>query len=151
MERLRSLAGDPVEFLGYVPEDELPALMARCQALIFPGLEDFGIVPVQAQAAGRPVIAFRGGGALDTVAPAVSGEFFARASVDSLKRVWRNFDPDAYNPAEIRRAALRFDTSVFIQRITAFIEQAWQARESGCQFAYRDPVMAAQGSGDGIY
>ena len=61
--------------------------MAKCRALLFPGLEDFGITPVQAQAAGRPVIAYRGGGALDTVAPAKTGEFFKAATVDSLKAV----------------------------------------------------------------
>ncbi len=144
-ERLRALAGDTVEFLGFVPNEHLPRLMARCKALVFPGLEDFGITPVQAQAAGRPVIAFRGGGALDTVIPALTGEFFDAATVDSLKAVWRNFDPDAYNPDAIRKHARRFDASIFDQRITAYVEQAWCAHQAERTFQFEDPVVATEG------
>ncbi len=140
--RLKSLAGETVEFLGFVPDADLPALMARCRALLFPGLEDFGITPVQAQAAGRPVIAFRGGGALDTVVEGVTGEFFSQLTVESLKEVWRNFDAVAYNPEEIRRQALRFDSSVFRERLDAFIQGAWQAHQGGQPFQYRDAVAA---------
>ncbi|MCY4062956.1 MAG: glycosyltransferase [Chloroflexi bacterium] len=139
-ERLRALAGHNVEFLGFVPEAELPSLMARSKALILPGLEDFGITPVQAQAAGRPVIAFGGGGALDTVIPGVTGEHFSDLTVDSLKEVWRNFDERAYNSQEIRAHASRFDTSVFLGRINAFVVQAWDAHTAGQKFQYRDPV-----------
>ncbi len=145
LERLRALAGDTVEFLGFVPDDALPQLMAECKALIFPGLEDFGITPVQAQAAGRPVIAFQGGGALDTVVPAVTGELFAQATVESLKTVWRNFDPGAYNPERIRRNSLRFDTAVFIERISAYIEQAWHANQAKLKFQFQDPIVAVEG------
>ena len=144
LDRLRALAGDNVEFLGYVPDKDLPQLMAKCQALLFPGMEDFGITPVQAQAAGRPVIAFRGGGALDTVIPGVTGEFFEEATAERLKAVWRRFDASVYNPEEIRRQALRFDTSVFCQRIDAFIEQAWQAHQERHQFRFKDPVVAIE-------
>ncbi|NOG48961.1 MAG: glycosyltransferase [Chloroflexi bacterium] len=76
LDRLKALAGPTVEFLGYVPDDELPGLMARAKAFLFPGFEDFGITPVQAQAAGRPVIAYASGGALDTVVPGLSGVLF---------------------------------------------------------------------------
>ena len=145
LERLRAVAGETVEFLGFVPEEALPQLMAKCKALIFPGLEDFGITPVQTQAAGRPVIAFQGGGALDTVVPAVTGEFFAQATVESLKAVWRTFDPNAYNPDQIRRNSLRFDTAVFTERITAFIEQAWHAHQARLKFQFQDPVVAVEG------
>src|SRR5262249_13857962 len=82
--QLDALAGPTVKFIGYVPDSDLPGLMARCKAFIFPGMEDFGITPVQAQAAGRPVIAYQGGGALDTVVPGVTGEFFNDLTVDSL-------------------------------------------------------------------
>lgn len=145
LQRLRALAGDGVEFLGYVPDAELPELMARCKALIFPGLEDFGIAPVQAQAAGRPVIAFSGGGALDTVIPGVTGERFTELAVDSLKEVWREFDHSAYNPAEIQQQARKFDVSVFVKRIDAFVRQAWHAHESNQMFQFRDPVVAEKG------
>ncbi len=127
MERLQALAGPTVEFLGYVPDEQLPGLMARCKAFLFPGLEDFGITPVQAQATGRPVIAFGGGGALDTVIPSKTGELFSEMTVDSLVEVMQRFDASAYNPSEIRTHALQFDTQVFNRQITDFVEQKWQA------------------------
>lgn len=125
LDRLRALAGPTVEFLGYVPDDALPDLMARCKAFIFPGLEDFGITPVQAQAAGRPVIAYGGGGALDTVIPGKTGEYFCEKTVDSLAEVMAAFDPSRYDPAAIRRHAASFDTQVFKTQISAFVEQAY--------------------------
>jgi len=124
-ERLEALAGPTVKFLGYVPDADLPDLMARCRAFIFPGLEDFGITPVQAQAAGRPVIAFRGGGALDTVVPGKTGLFFDELTVDSLVQALQSFDDRIYDPATIRAHAMQFDSSVFQQAITAEVERAW--------------------------
>jgi glycosyltransferase involved in cell wall biosynthesis len=120
-ERLAAAAGPTVEFLGYVPDADLPDLMARCRAFIFPGLEDFGIAPVQAQAAGRPVIAFKGGGALDTVIPGVTGEFFETQTVEALIEVLQTFDATRYNSAAIRDHALQFDVGVFRAKINAFV------------------------------
>lgn len=142
MEHLQAMAGPTVEFLGYVPDDELPGLMARCRAFLFPGLEDFGITPVQAQAAGRPVIAFRGGGALDTVLPGVTGEFFDAQTVESLAAVMAAFDPSRYDPARIRAHALQFDAGIFRQQITAFVQQAYAAFREGRPFI---PDAAAVG------
>ncbi len=122
-ERLERLAGPTIKFIGYVPDAELPGLMARCRAFIFPGLEDFGITPVQAQAAGRPVIAYKGGGALDTVIPGVTGEFFADLTVDSLAAALQQFEASRYSPGAIRDHALRFDRAVFRREIAAFVEQ----------------------------
>ena len=139
-DRLRSLAGDNVEFLGYVSDEDLPGLMSRCKAFLFPGLEDFGITTVQAQAAGRPVIAFKGGGALDTVMPGVTGEHFDSMSMQSLRTVMARFDASAYDPARIRQHALKFDTRVFSQKITAFVEQAWHARQNDEAFSWQDPL-----------
>jgi glycosyltransferase involved in cell wall biosynthesis len=127
LDKLKGMAGDTVEFLGYVSDDELPSLMAKCKAFIFPGLEDFGITPVQAQACGRPVIAFRGGGALDTVKAGVTGEFFDEASVDSLMRVMANFDATRYDSTVIRQHALQFETRVFESQLQAFISEKAQA------------------------
>ncbi len=141
LERLQAMAGPTVEFLGYVPDDELPDLMARCKAFIFPGLEDFGITPVQAEAAGRPVIAYGGGGALDTVIPGLSGEHFHELSVDSLAAVMANFDPARYDPEAIRDHALRFDTRLFQQRIAAYVDQAWAAFQAERDFVWQDPVQ----------
>ena len=127
LERLQEMAGPTVEFLGYVPDEDVPELMARCKAFIFPGFEDFGIAPVQAQAAGRPVIAFGGGGALDTVIPGKTGVLFDELTVDSLVKVMQQFDASAFDPAEIRKHALRFDSSVFEHAITEYVERAWDA------------------------
>lgn len=125
LERLRALAGPTIEFLGYVPDEDAPRLMAESRAFLFPGLEDFGITPVQAQAAGRPVIAFRGGGALDTVIPGLSGELFDEQVVNSLAQVMENFDPSAYDPAAMRAHALQFDSATFMQQMATYVDQAW--------------------------
>ncbi|MBE2183174.1 MAG: glycosyltransferase [Anaerolineae bacterium] len=127
LERLKAMAGPTIEFLGYVPDDDLPGLMARCKAFLFPGLEDFGITPVQAQAAGRPVIAYAGGGALDTVIPGKTGELFRSMTVDSLAEALQSFDASRYDAETLRAHALQFDTNVFERQITAYVEQAWQA------------------------
>lgn len=131
LDRLRALAGPTVEFLGYVPDDDLPGLMARARAFLFPGLEDFGITPLQANAAGRPVIAYAGGGALDTVIPGQTGEHFPAQTVESLAAVLRDFDANRYDPAVLRAHALRFDVGVFKQQIAAYVEDAWAAFQRG--------------------
>ena len=82
--RLQALAGDNVKFLGFQPQDVILEHLARCKALIFPGEEDFGITPVEAHAQGRPVVAYRAGGALDTVIEGVNGLFFDRQSAEAL-------------------------------------------------------------------
>ena len=141
MERLRVMAGDTVEFLGYVSDEDLPQLMAKAKAFIFPGLEDFGITPVQAEAAGRPVIAYKGGGALDTVIEGVTGEYFTEQTVDSLAAVMQSFDAAKYDPVTIRNHALKFDSAIFKQQISAFVEQAWQAHQSQQPFVWHDPII----------
>ncbi len=120
---LERLAGPTVTFLGRVSWDELARLYAGARAFIFPGLEDFGIAPVEAQAAGRPAVAFRGGGALDTVIPGRTGEFFAEPTVEALVTVLTRFDPAAYDPAACRANAERFGTERFEAELLAFIEQ----------------------------
>jgi glycosyltransferase involved in cell wall biosynthesis len=127
LPRLKALAGPSVEFLGYVPDDQLPDLFARCRAFVFPGYEDFGITPVQAQAAGRPVIAYGAGGALDTVIPDKTGVLFHEPTVEALMDALKNFQDSRYNPTLIREHALSFDSRVFQQRITAFIQEKWEA------------------------
>jgi glycosyltransferase involved in cell wall biosynthesis len=124
LERLKAMAGETVEFLGYVPDEELPHLMARCKAFLFPGLEDFGITPVQAQAAGRPVIAFRGGGALDTVIPGVTGEHFNELTVESLIPIMQGFDASRYSPDQLQHHARGFDRTLFHQKLHDYILHA---------------------------
>jgi glycosyltransferase involved in cell wall biosynthesis len=120
---LENMAGPAVTFLGRVSWDELSRLYAGARAFIFPGLEDFGIAPLEAQAAGRPVIAYAGGGALDTVLPAETGEFFAEPTVESLKRVLSGFNPLAYDPGACRRNAERFGQARFIDELGRFIDK----------------------------
>ena len=139
LERLRSMAGPTVEFLGRVPDADLPQLMARCRAFLFPGHEDFGITPVQAMAAGRPVIAFGAGGALDTVLPGHSGELFQEQSVESLASTLADLDVSRYDSRAIRAHALRFDTCVFMQQMRAFVEQALDAFRKQQPMVWRDP------------
>jgi glycosyltransferase involved in cell wall biosynthesis len=125
LDRLRGMAGPTVEFVGYVPDSELPELMARCRAFIVPGLEDFCITPVQAQAAGRPVIAFGGGGTLDTVIPGVTGEHFHEMTVESLAGVMEWFDASRYDSTTMRDHAATFDKSVFVSKIKTFVAEAY--------------------------
>lgn len=119
--RLERLAGTSIQFLGRVPDPDLPDVVAGCRAFVFPGLEDFGITPVQAMAAGRPVIAFAGGGARDTVIDGVTGVLFHEPTVDSLVAAVERFETLRFDPQVIRRHAERFDTSVFRQRLTEFV------------------------------
>lgn len=141
MDNLKAIAGPTVEFLGYVPDDALNDLMARCKAFIFPGLEDFGIAPVQAMAAGRPVIAYAGGGAMDTVLPGETGELFYTQSPESLAAVMAQFDASAYSPAKLRAHAEKFDRAVFEQEIASFVEQSYDAFRRRTAFTWDRPVL----------
>jgi glycosyltransferase involved in cell wall biosynthesis len=120
--RLEAMAGPTVKFLGYVDDADLPELMARCRAFVFPGEEDFGIAPIQAMAAGRPVIAYGAGGSLDTVVPG-TGRLFAEQSLTAIIEAVESYDPDAASPDFIRAHAESFDQSVFKRRLQAFVEQ----------------------------
>ncbi len=120
---LEAIAGPNVRFLGRVPDVELPGLMGRCRAFLFPGLEDFGIAPVQAMAAGRPVIAYAGGGALDYVIEGKTGVFFDPQTPEALAEVLSTFDDAAFAPAQIRAHAARFDIKLFRSRLQALIRE----------------------------
>jgi glycosyltransferase involved in cell wall biosynthesis len=133
-KRLRRLAGTTVEFLGSLPDPDVRKCYAGCRALLFPGEEDFGMVPVEAQSFGRPVIAYGRGGALETVLCNYSGEqfdpqsstgvFFAEQSVDSLVRaiqLYESFE-GGFSPAFIRHHAERFDARCFKSAVSSFIQ-----------------------------
>lgn len=121
LARLRSLAGPTVEFLESVPDSELIKLYQGCRALIFPGEEDFGLVLLEAQAAGRPVIAYAAGGALETVIPGQTGELFAAQTVDVLVEQLRRFDDAHYSPNACQTNAARFDKEIFKQRMRGMV------------------------------
>lgn len=123
LELLKRMARPNISFLGRLEDKEVADYYAACKALIFPGVEDFGIVPLEANAAGRPVIAFKGGGAIDTIAEGINGLFFHDNTVESLVSAIRSFENGKYNfqPQIIRDYALRFDKEVFKQRIWEYI------------------------------
>ena len=122
-EALQAVARPNVKFLGYVPDVDLPDLFGRCRAYVLPGSEDFGIAPVQAMAAGRPVIAYAGGGALDTVLPGQTGLHFQALTPASLVAAVRQFETLSFDPSTIRRHAERFDRRVFERELSASVER----------------------------
>lgn len=124
LERLSAIAPPNVEFLGHVDDDRLVPLMQRCRALIFPSRDDFGLIPVEAMACGRPVLAFAGGGSLYTSLPGVTGELFEAQTADCLERAVRGFDPDAYDPERIRGHALQWDSARFRERLVEHVAAA---------------------------
>jgi len=121
-QRLEALAGPNIEFLGFVPDEKLPDLMANCRAFMFPGEEDFGIAPLQAMAAGRPVIAYAGGGALDTVVEG-TGCLFAEQSVPAIIEAVESFDPNSVDSAALEAHAWKFDVTVFSDQLRQFTER----------------------------
>jgi len=121
--RLERMAGANIQFIGRVSDETLRQLYARCQALIFPGEEDFGLAPLEAMAAGRPVIAYAGGGALETVADRVTGLLFREPTVEALVDAVEAFRSLSFDPVAIRQQALRFDVSIFKERFTAFVTE----------------------------
>ncbi len=121
--RLRKLAGKTITFLGKVSDEVLEEEFARAEALIFPGLDDFGITPVEAMASGTPVIAYKAGGALDYVQSGVTGEYFTRQTADALIKALQDFDSKAYNPDTIRVIAERFSVATFRKNIVQYTQK----------------------------
>ena len=134
-KRLRAMAGPTVEFLGRVDDATLTKLYSECRALLFAANEDFGIVPVEAQAHGRPVIAFGRGGSLETVKADSSepsqntGILFPEQTPESLMKAILDFESieDKFDPQAIRNHALQFDRDVFETQLKLYIETAMKA------------------------
>ena len=126
-ERLAANAPPNVEFLGHVADDVLVPLMQRCQALVFPSRDDFGLIPVEVMACGRPVLAYADGGSLYTSKPGVTGELFPEQTADSVEAALRAFDPDAYDPVAIREHALQWDSPRFRERLVEHVGAAVEA------------------------
>jgi glycosyltransferase involved in cell wall biosynthesis len=138
--RLRAAAGPTVEFLGWRPDAEVAGLYARARAVLFPAVEDYGIVPLEAAAAGRPTIALARGGALETMIGLDAGTapptavFFDAQTESALSEAILKFEAAAhrFDPAALRARALRFDRGIFRGRIADFVEHQWaQFRERG--------------------
>jgi len=154
---LRQMAGSSVEFLGRVPDRELRESLAGCRALLFPGEEDFGIVPVEAQSFGKAVIAFASGGALETVRGIFPGEtgvkdptgvFFREQSTESLIEAILAFEEhqSQFSPEAIRDHSLQFDTEVFKSKIREFVDLA--LLDFTRRAAARDFSMTPHGASD---
>ena len=122
-ERLARMAGPGVTFLGWQDDVTVRRHYAACRALLFPGEEDFGIVPVEAQMAGRPVIAYRKGGATETVVDGATGLFFDRPDADALAEAVQAFErrEGEFRPEAARANALRFSTEAFLRAFAAFL------------------------------
>lgn len=128
--RLERMAGGGVTFAGAVSDDQLRELYAGCRALLFPNEEDFGIVPVEAQAAGAPVIALAKGGGLETVVDGVTGMYFAKESAAGLVEAVRRFEAmeDRFTVEACRANARRFERGVFVEAMREYLATVMSAR-----------------------
>jgi len=131
--RLRALAGPTVHFLGWQPNEVVRDHLRRCRALLFPGEEDFGIVPVEAQACGTPVIAYGKGGATETIVPpddhvAPTGIFFMQPTADSLADAIQILESHSgdFQVSAARRQALRFNSQRFAEELFGYLRQIMQ-------------------------
>ena len=122
-ERLKALAGPTVTFLGRQPDAAVNRYASHCRALIFPGEEDFGMAPLEVNAAGRPVVAYGAGGATETVIEGLNGVLFSEQIVESLVAALEQLETQTWNPPAIRRNAQRYDIRVFQQRLLDYLYQ----------------------------
>ena len=117
----RAASGTQTEFCGALSDTELGEMMGAARAVIVPGEEDFGLVPIEANASGRPAIALGRGGALETILPGITGEHFSDPAPESLAAVLRDFDPSRYDPGVLRAHAETFAPSRFIERLRSLV------------------------------
>lgn len=130
-KRLEAMAGPTVKFTGRLEAAELKKQIEACRALLFPGLEDFGIIPLEIQAAGKPVIAYAKGGALETVVQDETGLFFKEQTASCLINTLETFETQktAFNPKDIIKHAQKFSKERFKQEFTAFVKTVCPAAQ----------------------
>ena len=128
-DRLAGFAPANVDLLGRLADNEVDRLYAACDAVIHPAIDDFGIVPVEALAAGRPVVAFAEGGAADTIRDGEGGVVFGEATPTSLAAALDRLEQRTFVPGQLRALARRFDREEFERRFAAWVEDARRARE----------------------
>ncbi len=121
MEKLKAMAKPNIEFLGWRSDEELAQLYAGCKALIFPGEEDFGIVPLEAMACGKPVIAYGKGGALETVVDGNTGIFFNEQTISALQSAVEKLHSIQFHPQDIHNHSLQFSRYIYKQKMKDFI------------------------------
>jgi glycosyltransferase involved in cell wall biosynthesis len=117
MEKLKSIANSNIEFLGTLTDKELVRYYSECRALVFPGVEDFGLTILEAQSFGKPVIAFKAGGALETVSEGKTGLFFDEQNVESLTKTIKQFGNLIINPKDCIENAEKFSFERFKKEI----------------------------------
>lgn len=126
LDALRARAGSTIEFVGKVSDADLARLYRECLAFINPQVEDFGITMVEAMASGRPVFAYRAGGAREIIQPGVTGEWFDWQTWEDLADMVVRVDPKHYDPARIQQSAHVYSTQRFEQNIKTFVDSAYQ-------------------------
>jgi glycosyltransferase involved in cell wall biosynthesis len=126
--RLRAIAGPTVKFLGRMSNSSIDELYATARALVFPGIDDFGITPIEAMASGLPVVAYAGGGALETVVDGESGILFREPTVDALVRAIEKLESGAvvFDEERLRSHGKKFTKARFQQQMLAEIRDAWE-------------------------
>jgi glycosyltransferase involved in cell wall biosynthesis len=122
-QTLEAMAGPSVRFLGHVTDEQVVYHAARCRALLFPGEEDFGMAPLEVAAAGRPTIAYRAGGAIETIVENSTGAFFNQQTPESLGEAIETFERQQWSPADLRRHAKSFGVPIFHDRLHAFLRR----------------------------
>jgi glycosyltransferase involved in cell wall biosynthesis len=126
---LKKLArGTSATLLGYVPDAQLNDLLRNARAAILPGEEDFGLVPLEAAAAGRPTIAYRGGGALETIVEGETGMFFDAPEAESLATVLRTFDASSFDARRLRAHAEKFAPPQFVRRLREIVARVYREK-----------------------
>lgn len=123
LQKLKSMAGSSIEFLEWQSDENILKLYRSCRMLIFPGEEDFGIVPLEAQACGRPVVAYAKGGALETIDDNTSGTFFKEQNVGSLLEAVEKCSSTKWNSSAIRNKAEKFNIQNFINNLADVIDK----------------------------
>lgn len=140
VRELRKMAKPNIEFVGRVSDEELRKLYSQAKAFVFAANEDAGIVLLEAQACGTPVIAYRAGGALESVIAGGTGEFFDKQTVESLVAVLKTFDPAKYDIQAIRANAYKFSKKNFQEKIKRFVEEKYHGHFTPV------PLLGGEGS-----
>lgn len=126
MKKLKVIAKNNIEFLGFVPDEELKKLYQNCRAFLFPQIEDAGIAPLEAMASGRPVIALKAGGVVDVLQEGKTGLFFEKQTVKSLSEAIDKFEKTNFDSAKIRKHAEQYSTKEFQKKIDAFVKEKYE-------------------------
>jgi glycosyltransferase involved in cell wall biosynthesis len=125
-KKLKNIAGPTIEFKGNLTDEELIEYYKSCQALIFPGVEDFGLVVIEAQIFGKPVIAYGKGGALETIVKGKTGEFFYEQTVESLIEILQNFNPKKYKKEDCIKQVQKFTKTAFKKQFLEFLMREYR-------------------------